>query len=163
MIGKSVKVDYLRGGSSQSADVVLTARPTSTAEQPSQQSNNNPNSTPRLVTPKAALGIAGIALDSSLDQAMNLKQDQKGILVERVVPGSPADKAGLKAGSTPFDYQGQQVMVGGDIITAVKGTPITSIQELRNAFNGGKAGDQYSLTILRSGKEMTVDVTLAGN
>ena len=162
VVGQSVKVDILRGGSSLSVNVVLAARPASAAVQPQQQANNQ-NPAPRLGSPRMSLGIAGINLDATLAQAMNLKQDQQGVLVERVQTGGPADKAGLMAGTTPFTYQGQQVMVGGDVITGAQGSPVTSLQDLRLVLSSAKAGDQIQLTILRNGKAISVNVTLPGN
>jgi len=162
VVGQSVKVDILRGGVSQSVNVVLSARPATAAVQPQQQANSQ-NPTPRFGGPRTSLGIAGINLDATLAQAMNLKQDQQGVLVERVQSGSPADQAGLVASTTPFDYQGQQVVIGGDIITAIAGNPVSSIQDLRSALSNTKPGDQLKLTIMRNGKEISVNVTLPGN
>jgi serine protease Do len=161
VIGQSVKVDILRGGNPQTVDVTLAARPTAAAAAQPQANNQNP--VPRLGGPRVSLGIAGISLDSTLAQAMNLKQDQQGILVEQVVNGSPAEKAGLVASTKPFTYQGQQVMIGGDVITAANGSPVTSVQDLRTALNNVNVGGTLHLTILRGGKEMTVDVSLASN
>jgi S1-C subfamily serine protease len=162
VIGQSVQVGILRDAKLQTVNVVLAARPATAAVQPSQRANNQ-NTTPNPTVPRVALGIAGLDMDATLAQAMNLNQSQQGVLVEQVITGSPADKAGIKASDKPFTYQGQQVKVGGDIITAVKGSPITSVQELRRALVGAAVGDQIQLTVLRDGKEISVDVTLTGN
>ena len=112
---------------------------------------------------RSSLGISALNLDATLAQAMNLKADQQGILVERIQSGSPAEKAGLKASDKPFTYQGQPVMIGGDIITAANGSAVTSVRDLRNAVVNVKPGDTVKLTILRDGKEMTVSLTLLAN
>jgi serine protease Do len=162
VIGKSVKMDILRAGTIQSVDIVLIARPAGANTAP--QLANSQNAAPRLgVGPRLSLGIAGISLDSPLAQSMNLNQDQQGVLVERVISGSPAEKAGLVASAKPFIYQGQQILIGGDIITAINGSPVTSVQDLRTLLNNFNPGGILHFTILRSGKEMTVDVTLPTN
>ena len=161
VIGQSVKLDIIRGGASQSVDVVLTARPAAAvALQPQQQSGTN--TVPRFGG-RSSLGISALNLDATLAQAMNLKADQQGILVERIQSGSPAEKAGLKASDKPFTYQGQPVMIGGDIVTGLNGKAVTTVQELRSALSAVNPGDTLKLTILRDGKEMTLDVTLATN
>ena len=53
-----------------------------------------------------------------------------GILVEQVVSGGPADKAGLIAGTTQVVVDGNQILVGGDIITAINGTRIVDEDDL---------------------------------
>jgi len=166
VIGKSVKLDILRGGSAQSVNVVLAARPATAAAAPQQQQGNNGNNpTPALpsLAPRVTLGISAVALDSTLAQGMNLKQDQQGVLVEQVQSGSLAEAAGLKASDKSFDYQGKQIMIGGDVITALNGTAVASVLELRTALSSAKPGDTIKLTILRAGKEMTVNVTLPTN
>ena len=67
--------------------------------------------------------MAGITVTPEIAQAMDLAADQKGALVEEVVTGSPAEKAGLQSSGKAFDLNGEQVMIGGDIVTAVDGKP----------------------------------------
>ena len=53
-----------------------------------------------------------------------------GLLVEQVVSGGPADKAGLKAGSNQTTIDGTQIITGGDIITAINGVRIVNEDDL---------------------------------
>ena len=62
-----------------------------------------------------------------------------------ILPGSPAQKAGLR---------------GGDIITALDGTPINSPDELIVAVRSRNVGDVVRLTYLRDGSQKTVSLTL---
>ena len=62
---------------------------------------------------------------------MSLDAAQTGALVEEVVTGGPADKVGLQASDKAFDSNGQQVMIGGDIITAVDGKAVASMEASR--------------------------------
>jgi putative serine protease PepD len=65
--------------------------------------------------------------------------------VEQVVPGAPADRAGLRQ---------------GDEVTAVDGDAIESGDQLREAIDAKRPGDKLTLTITRNGDERTVEVTL---
>jgi putative serine protease PepD len=65
--------------------------------------------------------------------------------ITQVVPGAPADNAGLQQ---------------GDEVTAVDGNAIESGDELREAIDAKRPGDKLRLTITRSGDERTVEVTL---
>jgi S1-C subfamily serine protease len=106
------------------------------------------------------LGIEGTALDPSIAQALNLPADH-GVLVERLVPGSPADKAGLRGGTTPATIGGNSIVLGGDIITAIDGHPITAFSQLARAISSHSAGQSVTLDVLRAGKSITIRVTLA--
>jgi S1-C subfamily serine protease len=115
---------------------------------------------PKTAASGAWLGISGLTVTPDVASAMNLSNDQTGALVEEVVTGSPADKAGMQASDKAFDSNGQQVMIGGDIITAVEGQAVTTMQDLSAAIKAQKPGDKVELTVLRNGKEITVVVTL---
>ncbi len=107
-------------------------------------------------------GVSGTSLTLDLDNAMKLKPDQRGALVVDVVPGSPADKAGLRGSGQQVTVEGLQMRVGGDVITAVDGSPVRSFDNLVTYLvRSTKVGQTATLTVLRSGKEETVKVTLA--
>ena len=78
-------------------------------------------------------------------------------------PGSPAAKAGLKAGTTQATIQGQTVVLGGDVITKIDGHEITTFDDLANGISSKKPGDTVQLEIVRDGHTMTVNVTLAAH
>ena len=108
------------------------------------------------------LGIRGTEITPDLQQAVNLPVGA-GVLVGHVDPGSPADMAGIRGGSTTATIGGQTLMLGGDIITSIDGHKITSFANLAVSIASKKAGDQVTLGILRDGKSQTVTVTLANN
>jgi S1-C subfamily serine protease len=89
---------------------------------------------------------------------MGLKAGQRGVLVEQVQPGSLADTAGLRAGSKAVTINGQPVMVGGDILTAVDGQPVASIEELRAALAQLTSDQELHITLLRNGKEIQITI-----
>ena len=92
---------------------------------------------------------------------MNLNTDQQGILIVQVESGSPADQAKLLASTQEVTINGQTVMVGGDIITAVDGKAVISLDELRSLIRTYQPGEVVNLTILRDGSALQVPVTLA--
>jgi S1-C subfamily serine protease len=107
----------------------------------------------------AFIGITGGTVTPELAKAVNLPVDE-GVIVQSVVKGSAADKAGLEAGNTSATIEGQEVRLGGDIITEVDGKKLKSMDELVEIIQGSKPGDTLELTIIHDGDEKTADVTL---
>ena len=108
------------------------------------------------------LGILGSEVTPALANALNLSIDH-GVLVGKVEAGSPAAKAGLKAGTTQATIQGQTVVLGGDVITKIDGHEINTFDDLANGISSKKPGDTVQLEIVRDGHTMTVNVTLAAH
>jgi S1-C subfamily serine protease len=146
-VGQTVTLTILRNGKEQSVDVTLAARPS--AEE---------RGTANTVTRGITLGIQGVTVDESIAKEMNLPNGQNGVLVTQVEPGSLADTAGLRSGDQSVIINGQQLNVGGDIITALNGQPITSIQELKAGLGQLTPDQPLELTILRDGVEVQISV-----
>ena len=83
------------------------------------------------------------------------------MLITKVVPGSPAAKAGLEAGTTTATINGEPLPLGGDVITAVDGHPIRDFGTLVQTIAHKHSGDTISLTVYRGATPRTVTVTLA--
>ncbi len=82
-----------------------------------------------------------------------------GIYVMDVVAGGPADKAGVKAATTPTNPQ--DLPLGGDLIIAIDGNAIETYSDLITyLFTSKSPGDVAVLTVLRDGKSVDVTVTL---
>lgn len=110
----------------------------------------------------AWLGVAVTSLNPDLDNAMGLKPDQRGALVQAVTPGGPAEKAGLLPSKQQATINGNQINVGGDVIVGFEGKTIKSSDDLITFLaRSGEVGQTVTFTILRDGKEMQVQVTLA--
>jgi S1-C subfamily serine protease len=107
----------------------------------------------------AFLGISGTSITPDLARAVNLPV-KEGVLVQEVVKGGPADKAGVQGGGTAATIDGANFELGGDIITEVNGKKIASMDDVVNIVNAAKPGESMELTLLRGGKERTVTVTL---
>jgi S1-C subfamily serine protease len=108
----------------------------------------------------AFLGITGADLTERIVDVLNLPVD-RGALVQSVVPDSPADDAGVEAGTTNITIDGQPLRVGGDVITAIDGEPVTGMSDVIRAVDTHQPGDELELTLQRGGDERTVTVTLA--
>jgi S1-C subfamily serine protease len=85
----------------------------------------------------------------------------KGVLVGAVKPGSPAAKAGLKGGTTQVVVAGESYQLGGDMVVAIDGKPVASVDALREAIAAHKPGDAVTLGVVHAdGSKTTVDVEL---
>lgn len=89
------------------------------------------------------LGVSMQELDEDLAAALQVKE---GVVVTQVMDKSPAMKAGLKA---------------GDVITKIDKTIVDDPGVLREEVMDHKVGDTVTLTVVRDGKTLTVDVRLA--
>ncbi len=108
----------------------------------------------------ATLGVASArAIWPGLAQALNLSVNQ-GIMIERVAPGGPAAKAGIRGGNRVVLAGLQQLVIGGDILVAINGRPVTDQSDLTLLLNRAQPGDVATLTIIRNGKKMDVRVKL---
>jgi S1-C subfamily serine protease len=86
---------------------------------------------------------------------------EAGLLVSEVTPGSPADKAGIRGGDRAVRVGRYQLLLGGDIITAINGKPVGDFQELTVYLETQtKVGDSVQVTIIRDGQEQTLALTL---
>ena len=94
------------------------------------------------------------------DVRTKLNLPSEGEMVIAVQEGSPAAKAGLKASSMTVTASGQDLPVGGDIITAVNGEKLTATMNLQTKIFSMTKGDTVNLTVWREGKEQTLAVTL---
>jgi serine protease Do len=83
-----------------------------------------------------------------------------GFLIEVIEPGSPAEQAGLRAGHLEIVIGGRAVLVGGDIITRVNGTPLTSPEAIGRALRPLQVGETPRLTVFRDGEYREVEYTL---
>jgi len=107
----------------------------------------------------AFIGISGGTITSELAKALNLPVDE-GVIVQSVAKDGPADKAGIEAGGTSATINGEEVRLGGDIITEVDGEKLKSMEQLVEIIQAHEPGDELELKILRDGNEKTADVTL---
>jgi len=109
----------------------------------------------------AWLGIQGQTLTSDVASALGI--DGQGVLVAKVVDGSPAAKAGVKGGSNETSVQGQPYITGGDVITAIDGQQVSSMEDLAAIVSEHQPGDEVSLSVMRGGSASDLTVPLSVN
>jgi S1-C subfamily serine protease len=116
--------------------------------------------------PYAWLGASGVALTPRVAQALGLSSE-RGVIVSRVAPGGPADRAGLRAGTwvRKVEVAGLGILLvpeGGDVITRVDEHPVTAGYDLGEYLGAAKrAGDVVRLEVLRDGVSLSLDVRLS--
>ncbi len=105
------------------------------------------------------LGLSSLnSLNLTIVEALNLPQNT-GAYVTDIAAGGPADKAGLRGGTTQTEISG--LYSGGDLIVAVDGREIKDFSELLSYMVLNKApGDVITFTIIREGNRVEVPVTL---
>lgn len=111
-------------------------------------------------TMHAYLGIGTVDMNYQLALATGSNLTY-GTLVETVVANGPSASAGVRAGSTVVTIEGQQYLVGGDIIVGINGTKIINENALASYLEQYTvAGQKVTLDIIRSGHHMSIPVTL---
>jgi len=107
----------------------------------------------------AYIGIKGGDLTPEIADTLNLGVDE-GAIVQGVTKDSPAEQAGLRAGSEEVTIDGQPIKADGDVITAVDGDKITGMDDLVALVNTKQPGDEIELTVYRDGdtQEITIDL-----
>jgi S1-C subfamily serine protease len=156
-VGQTITLTILRDGQQQDVKVTLAARPASEARQ--QQAQQLPQQGHTAGQPW--LGIQGLSITPDIVNDLGLSADQTGVLVESVKSNSPAEQAGLKGGAKSVTINGQDVMAGGDVISAVDGKTVKSMDDLLGILQQSKVGQKVTLTIVRDGQQQQVTVTLA--
>jgi S1-C subfamily serine protease len=107
----------------------------------------------------AYLGVSSVELYPQLVDKFDLDVD-KGAWVQEVNPGGPADKAGLRGGGSPVEFQAQSFRPGGDVITKVDGKPVVDSAQLADLIADYGPGQKVPLEIHRDGDEREIEVTL---
>ena len=110
------------------------------------------------------IGIAGVDVNMEIARIMGLPE-ARGFLITEVAEGSPAEKAGLRAGtkrvSIRVDGRVREVKVGGDVILAVDEVEIFGIADLLAYLEEHKRpGDAITLSVYRNGEVVKVNLTL---
>jgi S1-C subfamily serine protease len=108
---------------------------------------------------RPSLGIVSFAIGPDLAQQMGLAADY-GVLIQKVIPGGAAERAGLRGGNEQAYLGNQPIMIGGDLIIAIDGQKVTDPQDVSELMDKHQAGDTVSVTIVRGRKEMTLKLIL---
>ena len=114
--------------------------------------------TGRVVRPW--LGLQGREVDAQVTSLLRLPL-APGYLVEIVHDGSPAERAGVRGGNLSVVVQGEEYLVGGDILTAIEGTSVRTHQDYLAKVKTLRPGQRARLTILRDGQRRELSLTVA--
>jgi S1-C subfamily serine protease len=107
----------------------------------------------------AYMGVSSQALYPQLARKLGLDTTFGGLISE-VVPGGPAEKAGLQGGSDKLRFQAGQYRTGGDVILEVDGHEIVGENDLARVISAHKPGEEVTLAILHDNKPKQVELTL---
>jgi S1-C subfamily serine protease len=109
---------------------------------------------------RPSMDVVTLEIGPALAQQMGLPADY-GVLIERVLPGGAAARAGLKGGGERAYLGFDPIVLGGDLIVGINGQEITSKQDLSNALNQHHAGDTVTVTVYRGQSRLNLKVTLS--
>ncbi len=107
----------------------------------------------------AYIGVSSQALYPQLADKLGLHTSFGGLLA-RVVPGGPAEKAGLEGGDQSIQFQAAEYRTGGDVILEIDGRKVIQPDDLARLVSLYQPGEEVTLTILHHDKREQVKVTL---
>ncbi|MBK5219547.1 MAG: trypsin-like peptidase domain-containing protein [Thermoleophilia bacterium] len=107
----------------------------------------------------AYIGVSSQALYPQLAAKLGLDTKFGGLLAS-IVPGGPAEKAGLEGGDEELKFQAGEYSTGGDVILEVEGRPVVGPADLARLIATYQPGDKVTVTVLRDGDRDEVEVTL---
>ena len=110
------------------------------------------------------LGVDGQIVSGPLATLLNVPQTG-GYLVKTVVKDSLAERLGLAGGDRSATIDGQQLVLGGDIILAAQGIEIVTLDDLiaaAKAIRDRPAGREVHMRVLRGGKVVDLATTWSG-
>ncbi len=105
------------------------------------------------------LGFTGSEVTASSAALFGLPVE-RGFLVEEVLPGSPAQAAGLRAGTRMVAISDKPYVLGGDIIVAVDGEPFESAAQLAQVLLRSRPGQHLRLKLYREGQTVEIELPL---
>ena len=98
------------------------------------------------------IGVSGTDISPAMADALNLT-DTRGFLIRDVVEGSPAERAGLVGSNRTIQHEGEEYIVGGDIIMMVDDIEVRKISDILIHLQRSKTvGDELHLEMLRDGQ-----------
>jgi S1-C subfamily serine protease len=105
------------------------------------------------------LGISGQSVTPTLAEAFGLSVE-RGVLLQQVVPGGPADSAGLRSRAQQVEEADTPRLNSGDVIVALDGSAVHDMDDLIVILSEKSVGQTVTLTIVHDGEEQSVKVTL---
>jgi 2-alkenal reductase len=110
------------------------------------------------------MGVSGGTLSPVCAQEMGIPPQLRGAIISSVLPGSPAERAGLQAGERATNTHYPSIcpeFADGDIILAINDQPVTKFDDVLGYLQGTTSpGDVVTLTIWRDGETVQIDLEL---
>jgi S1-C subfamily serine protease len=104
---------------------------------------------------RPSLGISSYAIGPDLASQMGLAVDS-GLLIQRVIPGGAAERAGLRGGNEQAYVGNTPILLGGDLIVAIDGRQISDPQDVSAIMSKHQPGDTISVTFYRGRRQITL-------
>jgi S1-C subfamily serine protease len=109
---------------------------------------------------RPSLGITSLEIGPDLASQMGLAADY-GVLIQRVIAGGAADRAGLRGGNQEAYLGNTPIMLGGDLIVAIDDQDVTNSQDITEMMDKHQSGDTVTVTFYRGHRKMTTRLTLS--
>jgi S1-C subfamily serine protease len=107
----------------------------------------------------AYLGVGSVAVYPQLARRFDLAVSS-GAWIQEVTPGGPADDAGVRGGRGAERFQERAYSTGGDVVTAMQGTPIREESDLAKVLLRYKPGDRVTLDVRRGRERKRLTIQL---
>jgi serine protease Do len=138
-IGKKVRVKFLRGGKERDLEVTIAEQPKTSA-----QSDSPGDEGGEARASGAFAGMDVRELTPELARRFNLPREEKGgVIVARVVEGSPAGEAGLQV---------------GDLITEINRKPIAGLRDFQSVTGSLAAREPALVLVIRNGRNFYLTI-----
>ncbi len=108
---------------------------------------------------RPSLGIVSYGIGPDLASQMGLAVDS-GVLIQKVIPGGAAERAGLHGGDQQAYVGNTPIMLGGDLIVAIDGQSVSDPQDINALMDKHQAGDTISVTFYRGRRQITLKLIL---
>jgi S1-C subfamily serine protease len=105
-------------------------------------------------------GVEGFFVDGDLARALNLPQPA-GVLVQRVAEGSLAWRWGIHAGTLRSSVEGEELLLGGDIILGVNDVQVEesgSYDAIHESISRLKPGENLVIKVFRHGQIVKLSI-----
>jgi putative serine protease PepD len=112
----------------------------------------------RVIRPMLGIQV-GLEINPAIAKALKFPTEY-GLLVTKIVPGGPADKAGIKGPSQELVIGNRRLLLGGDIILSYDGTKADSADHFINYIESKQPGDTIKIHLIRNGQRQTMDIAV---
>lgn len=139
--GDTVNIAYLRNGISNTTKALLQKNEMAANDNQWGKENFNLQMPPMPDMP--GFNFKNMNKKPMLGVQIEEMDNNAGVKINSVNPNSPAEKAGLQK---------------GDVVTAIDGSTVKSIEDIKQVMNNKKEGDEVSLSYLRNGKKYNTNI-----